>query len=588
MNTNHSAADLKKIKSVWREHIADSRCSDAQITIGLASTFTIEPIIPYLGVSLLESGLSPRFATGPYNQIHQTCLEPAAAFEGVAVDCICIIWRMEEILEPDLTSWCRGEDSALDHARARLAELASLISGLAEKFDGSIIVSTPPYPSLAQTSISDLDNPKTIGFFHNQMLGVWLDFMTQLETVHVIDVEGMQRNFGLVASQDTRKSYLYRQPYTENFLASLAGQLARVIRAIKLPMKKCVAVDCDNTLWGGVIGEDGLAGIQLGQDFPGSAFRDFQKLLLHWKDRGVMIVLLSKNNEDDVWEVFNKHDSMELKRSDIAAWRIDWNPKAANLKELADELNIGIDSFVFIDDSPFEIEQMQETYAGNVVCFQIPEESARIVDQLKSRNWFDTLSVSDEDKKRTEMMASERERATLNQSLTHEEFIASLELEINVFTIGEEHLGRVTQLINKTNQFNLTTIRRTEDEVRALINSDKSVVCAAHVRDRFGDYGITGVAIATAIENAWDIDTFLLSCRVLGRGVETAVLSALAEHAKANGVTTFQGRFIPTAKNAPAKNFLSSHGFAESGDVLSVDIGSVPSAPAAVQIRLTQ
>ena len=580
--------ELNARKAQWRKYIAENAAQGHPLSIGLAASFTVEPVIPYLGASLIDLGFAPEITAAPFGQVHQTCLDPASAFHPATPDCIIMLWRCEDILAPELAAWIQGDDTALSRAQDRIDELIALVGTLASNHSGPVIVSNAPYPILPQAAITDLDAVQQLAVFHNQINTQWHQQIAQPKNIYLLDLDGLQRTHGIAHSADLRKWHLYRQPYTEPFLHAIASQISRILNAIHRPAKKCIALDCDNTLWGGVIGEDGLSGIELGKDYPGSAFQDFQKLLLHLKNQGTLLTLLSKNNEQDVWDAFDRHDEMVLKREDIAAWRVDWNPKSENITELAKELNIGLDSFVFIDDNPFEIEQMRAAHPDVVECLQVPEETVDIIPQLKATCWFDRIHISEEDRARTDMIRSERERRPLEQSLTHEDFIASLELQITLFRAQPDHLGRVTQLINKTNQFNLTTIRRTEDEVRSLHDSPDYHIFAARVQDRFGDYGITGVVILHTSNTVCTIDTFLLSCRVLGRGVETALLAGIAQLATIQSAKEIQSRFIPTEKNAPAASFLPDHGFVKSGDVFILNPVNYSKKPSAVQIRITQ
>lgn len=313
-------------------------------------------------------------------------------------------------------------------------------------------------------------------------------------------------------------------------------------------------------MWGGIVGEDGVSGIDLGDEYPGRAFADLQRLLLYWKNQGVFLTLLSKNNEQDVWEVFDQHDGMILQRDDIAAWRINWEPKPQNLQEIADELNIATDSIVFIDDSPFEVEHMKQSLP-DVVSVAIPEEPSAMIEYLQSLHLFEGFKCTEEDRQRTVMAIQEKERVTLSKKLSHEDFIRSLNLEVELFQPTENQIGRVAQLINKTNQFNLTTIRRSEDEISDLIASERYEVYAARIKDNFGDYGLTSVVILEKNVDAWEIETFLISCRVLGRSVETAILFTLLDLMSGAGAKSVVGRFVPTAKNMSVRGFYDRHGF---------------------------
>jgi FkbH-like protein len=322
-----------------------------------------------------------------------------------------------------------------------------------------------------------------------------------------------------------------------------------------------VAVDADNTLWGGVVGEDGALGVLLGDDFPGSAYRDFQKLLLHWRRQGVLLTLLSRNNEADVWEVFDRRPEMVLRREDVSGWRIGWEPKPDNLRALAEAMSLGLDSFVFIDDDPMEVERMRAAWP-EVACVQLPADPARIVDEVARHRLFERLRTTTEDRGRAGMMADEGRRSELRSRLSPQEFLASLQLRVRVFDAAEEHVARITQLVNKTNQFNLTTLRRDEAEIRRLMAAADHRVYGLSAQDRFGDYGLTGAAILRDLGPSCEIDTFLLSCRILGREVETAFLAALAREAGRRGRREMVARYVPTARNAPAADFLPRHGFA--------------------------
>ena len=343
----------------------------------------------------------------------------------------------------------------------------------------------------------------------------------KLDDVRLIDLDAIQRHVGYEASFDPRQWYMYRQPFSDSFLYFAGSQIGRIALAGRRSAKKCIVLDCDNTLWGGIIGEVGLDGIELGAEFPGLAFCDFQRLLLNLRRQGIFLALLSKNNEADVWEVFDRHSAMILKRADISAWEINWSPKAENLGRIASVLKIGIDSMVFIDDNPMEIAYMQKVQP-EVTTLLLPEDPAEIVGALQKLPLFDRLDTTKEDVARVDMTRAEADRVQLRARMTKQEFMHELQLKLDLSLAAADDLSRVAQLINKTNQFNLTTIRRPLEEVRALANSPDYRVYALRVRDKFGDYGLTGVVVidVAADRTVWMIDTFLLSCRVLGRSVD--------------------------------------------------------------------
>jgi FkbH-like protein len=550
----------------WRSH---QRAPAGQpVRVGLCATFTVEALVPFAGAWLVERGFAPSFAVAPYDQVAQVCASPREYFGDC--DAVAVLWRLEDVLRDQLAR-ALGEPAVAHEALDRLADS---VRRLRASFAGTVIVSTPPLPQ-------GLPTPRTLDGWHHQMALDWRARLEPIPRVAVVDVDALQRQVGAEPSYDARRWYLYRQPYSDQLLLALGAALGRVVRASRRAAKKCLVLDCDNTLWGGVLGEDGLERLELGDEFPGSAFRDFQRLLLEWRSRGVLLALLSRNDEADVWEVFARHDGMVLRREHVSAWRIDWNRKADNLPLIAADLRLSIDSLVFVDDSRFEIEQMRQSFP-EVECLLVPEDPAELVGRFRALDCFDSLAVTDEDAGRAEMLRAEERRRELSARVSPEAFLASLELEVELFDAGEAHLARVAQLVNKTNQFNLTTRRRTADELSALAGHR---LLGARVRDRFGEYGLTAVMIVETQPRSWRLDTFLVSCRVLGRGVETALLHGVCAEARRAGAVELTAVFVPTAKNAVAADFLPRHGFSRRDDgSWALSLEPLPPAPAHVRI----
>ena len=560
---------ITQIKALWREYSEKLRLQEVQpsVSIGVAASFTANSLLPFLGASLVEANLNPSLELGPYNQLFQVCLDHKSIFK-TNCDTIILLYRLEDIVLAELLAFLNGDAGAFQGAAAKIDMLVSALKGLRESFTGTLITNLAPFPANLPAGILSLENPMGLGTIHRALTTRFVEAVTSIPGIRLCDLDAAQRECGLANSFDARQWYLYRQPFTDSFLLKAGSLLARMVAALRQAPKKCVVLDCDNTLWGGTVGEDGVANIQLGDEFPGTAFRDFQRLLLYWRGQGILLALASKNNEADVWEVFEKHSGMLLKREHISAWQINWNPKSENIPNIANALNIGVDSLVFIDDSPMEIDYMRAA-RPEVRCVPVPEDPADILETMRNLTLFDRLDITQEDRLRADMMLAEQQRASLGGSLSKEEFRKNLGLRIDFFPTQPEDLERITQLINKTNQFNLTTIRRSLDEVRTLAHSPQHRIFGLRVSDRFGDYGLTGVIIAEIPVGASEmiIDTFLLSCRVLGRGVETALLAALAEEARTEGAGYLIASFIPTAKNAPAVSFLSDHGFSPENEV---------------------
>ena len=577
---------VRAMRRAWRSH---ERALDAEQfkpspCVGISASFTAESLVPYVGAALIERGCLPAVRVAPYNQLFQTCLDPGAVFHQEPFpDLLLLLWRIEDLLGPEFARISSGDDASLEEALEKTVQLAETVTSLCGRFEGTVVCGVPPFPQDVATAPESLRAPVTSSRFHRRICGEWCDRLRLLDKVLLLDLDGLQRSFGAWAAFDARKWYLYRQPYTDAFLAAVGNHVGRLFAARFGAPRKCLVLDCDNTLWGGIVGEDGIDGIALGDEFPGKAYRDFQELVLAWQRQGVVLALLSKNNEADVWRVFEGHDGMVLRRENIAAWRIGWGQKAQGIAELAEELNIALDAFVFVDDSPFELEQVRSACPG-VMCIQVPEDPAYLTAAVRDMAPFDRLEVVAEDLQRTAMYARERERRAARTGMDPQKFLESLELRVEAFLIREEHLGRVAQLVNKTNQFNLTTIRRSREDLSALLLSPDWRIYAMRVSDRFGEYGLTGLAIVKCRDAEWELDTFLMSCRVLGRGVESAFLAYVAAEARASGVSHLAGRFVPTARNTPAEDFLPCHGFGGTRSLLTAAVDAIPGVPRHIRL----
>lgn len=335
----------------------------------------------------------------------------------------------------------------------------------------------------------------------------------------------------------------------------LAEKMIGYAVAVSGNTKKCLVVDLDNTLWKGIVGEDGSESLIINSDL--------QKNIIDLYNKGIILAINSRNNLEDAWDILEKHPGMNLRKRHFAAWRINWNDKHINMKELIQELNISSDSVVFIDDDPFQRNLVREVF---------PEIAVFHPDQLKNYSGFFSLITTEEDRKRGEMCVQERQRNEFKISFADQnDFLKELGLEALISRADIGNIPRISQLTQKTNQFNLATHRYSEDGIRQFLNSDGKI-WAISVRDKFGDYGITGVCMIRPADKVWYIDNFLLSCRVLGRGVESAFLSFVCNLAKAEKIDRIVGTVVPTAKNKPSLSFLSDFGFGfvYSNDSLSV------------------
>lgn len=571
-------------KAKWREHQRRIK-QPSNISIALAGSVTLEPLEPYVGAHLLQKGFkSPNIVIGAFNQIHQICFDYKSVFGNEDFDALVLLWRLEDIFPSALDQSLEKQTSTLFQ---EIEKLAKAIKNLRGAFNGTLIVSTPPYPFLPEFEVLNLGQGASGMVVYQEALHLWTEEMSKLKRVQLLDLHGLLLNTGLKNAYDVRKWYLYHQPYTEIFWQEIGTQIGRIISAEKISPKKCIVLDCDDTLWGGIVGEDGLQGIRLGDEFPGKAFCDFQRYLLWLKNNGIFLTIVSKNNPDDVFEVFDKHDAMVLSRKDIAAFEIGWESKVEGIKRIAKKLNIGLDSLVFIDDSAKEIGEVRDRLS-EVTCLLTPEELAHLPGLLRKTDLFDTSEITDEDRKRTEMIVSEQSRLSLQEAMLEVDFRKSLKLEVHVFEMEKQHLARITQLINKTNQFNMTTIRRTQNEVEVLVKNKDFLVLGCEVKDRYGEYGLVGVAILKKKNKVCDIDTLLMSCRVLGRGAETAFIAKLAESAEIIGCEEIYGHYISTPKNKMVRDLYKKHNFRHDSesDAWIVKTDAAPKVPKHIQASL--
>jgi FkbH-like protein len=332
-------------------------------------------------------------------------------------------------------------------------------------------------------------------------------------------------------------------------MPALGHQLTALLRAILGLASKCLALDLDGVLWGGVIGEDGLAGIQLGGGPAGEAFVDFQRYVQSLARTGVLLAVCSKNNPEDAVLPFRQHPEMVLRERDIAVFMANWQPKEENLRAIAAAMNIGLDAMVFVDDNPAERSRVRQNLP-EVEVVEMPADPAQYVAAVSRLGLFETLAITSEDRQRTASIRENLERKTLESAAgSVDDYLVQLDIHVQLAPFDEANLPRIVQLINKTNQFNLTTRRHADAEVRALLAAG-AYTQAMRTSDRFGDSGLTGVLIAVPEGAGLRVDTWLMSCRVLGRRLDEAMFAALVRYASENRYTHITGEYIPTAKNS--------------------------------------
>jgi len=533
-----------------------------KIKVALLSSFTIDPLAIYLEIKCRLAHLHPEIYVAPFNQYNQEILDGNSELYLFKPEVIILAVQEKDLVNENFYSeFVKLAD--IDQLQTEIiARFQALLSTLIVKTEALVLVNNFMVPSFTPFGI--LDNKAESGFrsFFQKLNDNLAQLYLKSRQVYVVDLEAVSGKHGKSRCLDPKLYYRGSFVFSESFLSVIANEYMGYIKALKNLTRKCIVLDLDNVMWGGIIGEDGNEGIRLGNTSPGNAYKDFQRTLLSYHNRGVILAINSKNNPEDALKAIREHPHMLLREKHFAAIRINWHNKVQNMTELAKEIGIGLDSMVFIDDNPRERERMRQALP-EVLVVEMPSSPFLYKQTLEDLNDFNLLALTEEDKKRGEMYRARKKREILRKSISSmEDFLKSLEMKIVIKHADEFSLPRIVSMVNKTNQFNLTTLRYTDGEIRKMKETkDKFEICCLKVSDKFGDEGIVGVAIIRKESDTWTLDSFLLSCRVIGRKIETAFLAKIVEDAKEQSVSKLVGEYIPTQKNAPVKNFYSSHGF---------------------------
>lgn len=532
--------------------------------LAVLRSFTVEPLIPLLRTAAFAAGIDAELYTSEFNAHAQDLLDADSRLYSFAPDAVILATRTADVA-PEL--WLDGARLTSEQADTIIQRVTTQfrqwISAFRSRSAASVIVHGLEQPLAAASGI--LDRLSTHGQTAaitrlNDAIGT---LTREFRGVYFLDYDALIASHGRASWHDERRWLTVRLPIAGSHLIDLVREWLRFIHPLTGRVAKALVVDLDNTLWGGIVGEDGFNGIRIGAEYPGAAFQQFQRVLLDLHHRGILLAICSKNNPDDALEVIDRHPGMLVRREHFSAMRINWKDKAENLRELAAELNIGVDALAFVDDNPVERDLVRRR-VPEVTVIDLPADPLQYAATLRACPLFERLALSNEDRQRADLYAAQQERADLERTVTsREDFLRSLEQEAEVAPVTAATLARVAQLTQKTNQFNLTTRRYSEEEVDGMARRSGWTVQSIAVRDRYGDNGLVGVAITADADQVCEVDTFLLSCRVIARTVETALLSVISEQARGRGCRALRGVYIPTRKNAPCKDFYVSHGFTQ-------------------------
>jgi FkbH-like protein len=541
----------------------------------------VEPIEPFLRHLGLRSGLNSELRFGDYDNVYQEAVGGSPGLLGERTDCV-VVWLCLDVLSPDLSRRfaCLDPPRIRDEASRIREHLVEILEGIRRQTAAMVVWPAFEVPTRPALGIADAGAPLGQVALVEELNGALRSLVGAARNAYFLDTNACRARIGEKAFYDRRYWHIGRAPYALEGLAEIARELFAHLRALKGRARKCLVLDCDDVLWGGVLGEEGPSGIRLGTTHPGSAHREFQQELLNLHARGVILALCSKNDAQDVWDVFRKHPDMLLGEEHIASARINWRDKAENLREIAAELEIGLDSLLFVDDSEFETELVKSLLPEVAVLCLPRGRAVEYRDLLLAGAWFDTLTISSEDRARGQSYRAEKQRrAARTGTRDLETYLASLEMRAEICLADSLSIPRIAQLSQKTNQFNLTTRRYTDEDIQQLSRSHSADVIGLRLRDRFGDSGLVGACVLRYAGEVATVESLLLSCRVLGRGLEDAFAVACLRHARRRGARVAIGEFAPTARNGIVTDFYPARGFRPAGESdgrqrFELDLGS--------------
>jgi FkbH-like protein len=539
-----------------------------RVRVAYLSNFTLDLLPPQVETAAVAAGLAVEGYAAPFGQYFQAVLDGASELVAFRPDVVFLALSLR-LLRPEPLARFGALPAA--ERRALVTEIVAHLEAwvaAALRLGATLVLAnfaSPIQPGAGVVADSKAEYGES---------ELYLDLNREIlcrckgnPRVQLFDLDRLASGFGKERVLDRKLFYLARMEWSPAFLPAVAGELVRHLVAARGLARKCLVLDLDNTLWGGVVGEEGAAGVRIGPGDPeGEAYLDFQRRVKALEERGILLAVCSRNNPADVQEVFATRREMALRRDDFAAFDVSWDPKHEGLQRIAAELGLGLDSLVFLDDNPAEIALVQQLLPA-VEAVLLPPDPAEYAAQLDRLPWFEKATILPEDRGKTAQYRENRERRALEETAGYlESYLASLETVLTLRRAGPGDLPRAHQLFAKTNQFNLTTIRYALPELERLAADPACHLGLVAARDRFGDLGTIGAFLLRREEEALVIDSFLLSCRALGRGIESAVMNEVkALFLATTGCREFQARFVPTPRNRPAEGFYEREGFRRAG-----------------------
>ncbi len=511
----------------------------------------------------VKEGFNFRIWEAEYDSIFQTTLDAEGELYQMKPDHVILFMSTKKLQQ----KFYKKEFSAQqDFATENLEMITRITGNIKQHISCNFIVMN--FPEINDSIFGNFANKTPYSFLYQlrKINTGLMDMAIENKTVNICDLSSLQNSYGSNAFFSDKLYINTTNVLDIDVLPAVAKHVTDIILAYSGRFKKSVILDLDNTLWGGIIGDDGLEGIQIGELGIGKAFSELQNWIIQLKNRGIIIAVCSKNTEHVATDAFENHPDMVLKLSDIAMFVANWKNKADNIRQIQAALNIGFDSMVFIDDNPAERDIVKRELPM-VTVPDLPEDPAEYVSFLASQNLFETVSFTEADGKRNDQYREEAKRAVLQQSFTDEAgFLKSLEMTAEVKPVNSFTLPRASQLTQRSNQFNLRTVRYSEEQMKKIIAEEGKFTYTISIKDKFGDYGLISLLVLEKKPDAvLFIDTWIMSCRVLKRNVEDFTLNRLILLAEELGCSVIEGEYIPTSKNGIVKEHYSGLGFRETG-----------------------
>ena len=540
------------------------RAGGPDVRIACLANFTLDLLPRHIDVCFAREGLRPEHYVGGFDQYVQEVLGEDTGLVRFQPDLVFLALSLRRLRPGPWAGF-----AALSPADRRdlrdevVSHLQTWADAALQRLPSTRVIANFPVPVQPAFGVADLNAEYGETEFH---LDLNLDLLRCFKgnpRVQLFDLDRLASRFGKDRLVDRKMYYLAKMEWSPAFLSCVAGELVRHVKAAQGRARKCLVLDLDNTLWGGVVGEDGPAGVRIGVGDPeGEAFLDLHHRLKALQAQGVLLAVCSKNNPGDVQELFDARPEMPLKLADFAAAEISWEPKHEGLKRIAARLNLGLDSLVFVDDTPAEVSLIHQMLP-EVKTVLLPPDPAEHVAALDRLTDFESAAVTEEDARRTEQYRENRQREELLSAAGDlSAYLASLRTELAITRAKRDDLPRIHQLFAKTNQFNLTTQRYTPAEVERFIGSPICELWVVRARDRFGDLGTIGAVLLRRDGRILYIDSFVMSCRAMGRGIETAIMNHVKHRLiDEPGHLELRGRYVPTPRNQPVETFYEDQGF---------------------------